>query len=106
MMRHVLRFSGFSGIFGLSLLGLVAVACVPGEYYVDTPPPPPQTEVVGVAPYPGAIYVDGYWAHRGGRYTWQPGYWDRPRPNRIYRPHRWEQRGNRYYYQRGGWYRR
>lgn len=87
-------------VFSLSLL-----ACADtGPYYVsDAPPPPPQEEVVGVAPYPGAVRINGYWGWEGGRHTWHPGGWERPRPGYVWAPHRWEQRGNRYVFYRGGW---
>lgn len=88
------------------LLALAAPACVPGEYYVDTPPPAPQEEVVGVAPYPNAVYVNGYWGWEGGRHVWHRGAWQHNRPGYVYAPHRWEQRGNRYVMHRGGWRRR
>lgn len=90
----------------LPLLVLSTVGCVPNEYYVDTPPPPPQEEYIGAPPYPGAVYVNGYWAWEGNRHVWRRGYWDRGRPGRVYYPNRWEQRGNRYVFRRGGWHRR
>jgi hypothetical protein len=45
--------------------------------YVRTPPPPPQAEVTGVAPYPAAVWVGGHWAWRPryGGYVWVPGHW-------------------------------
>lgn len=95
-----------SWIAGLVLLAGSAVACVPEEYYVDTPPPAPQEEIIGTAPYPGAVYVNGYWGWERGRHVWHRGYWERPRPGYVYHPHRWEPRGNRYVYHRGGWHRR
>lgn len=89
-------------VFSLSLL-----ACADtGAYYVDDAPPPPQEEVVGVAPYPGAIRINGYWGWEGRRHVWHPGTWERARPGYNYQPHRWERRGNRYVYYRGGWRRR
>lgn len=88
------------------LLALATPACVPGEYYVDAPPPAPQQEVVGVAPYPEAVYINGYWGWEGGRHVWHRGAWQRNRPGYVYQPHRWEQRGNRYVMHRGGWHHR
>ncbi len=49
-------------------------------YYVrSTPPPPPapQIEIVGVAPYPAAVWIGGHWAWRPrhGGYVWIPGHW-------------------------------
>lgn len=46
--------------------------------YNNPPPePPPQAEVVGMAPYPAAVWVKGHWAwrHRRGGYVWVPGHW-------------------------------
>lgn len=45
------------------------------DRYVEEPPPE-RVEVIGVAPYPGAIWVHGYWA-RGyrHRYVWVGGHW-------------------------------
>ena len=41
------------------------------------PPPPPQAEVVGAAPFYGAVWVGGHWAWRPrlGTYRWVPGHW-------------------------------
>ena len=42
----------------------------------EAPPPPARVEVVGVAPYPGAVWIRGYWV-RGyrHRWVWVRGYW-------------------------------
>ncbi len=62
------------------LLSLMLSGCVAyGEAYIPAPPPP-QDEVVGIAPFTGAIWVPGFWdwhrRHRG--YRWHEGYWRRP----------------------------
>ncbi len=89
-------------VFGLSL-----VACADTGYYVDTAPPPAEVEVVGTAPYSGAVWTPGYYGWEGNRHVWHGGAWARPpRPGYVYRPHRWEPRGGRYYHVRGGWGRR
>ena len=41
-------------------------------------PPPPRPEVVVTAPFPGAIWVPGYYAVEFGHYRWIPGTWQRP----------------------------
>jgi hypothetical protein len=53
-------------------------------------PPPPQVEVVGVAPGPGYIWLGGYWNWEGGRHVWVPGRWDvPPRGYHTWVAHRW-----------------
>ena len=72
---------------------------------VDTPPPPPYAEALSVMPFPGAVWVGGYWGWRSGRHHWVPGYWDRPHPGYYHQPHRWENRGGRWHLRLGGWIR-
>ena len=61
------------------------------------PPRPVRVGVVGVAPGPGFVWVEGYHEWRGGAYVWIPGRWMRPP-----RPHaRWIP--PRYRHVRGGW---
>lgn len=76
----------------------------PAVVVIDTPPPP-YAEVVPVMPYPGAVWVGGYWGWQGGRHQWVPGYYDRPRPGYRYEPHRWDNRGGRWHLRVGGWLR-
>ena len=42
----------------------------------DEAPPPPQEEVVGVAPGPGYFWIGGVWFWEGGRHVWHPGHWE------------------------------
>jgi len=88
-------------LFSLSLL-----ACADTGPYIETAPPEPQVEVIGTAPYPGAVWTNGYWGWEGGRHTWHNGIWVRPRQGYVWQPHRWEPRGGRYGFVRGGWRRR
>lgn len=83
----------------LSLTACV-VAPAPGYYAngaVMVAPPPPQAEVVGVAPAPGMIWIGGYWNWVGGRHVWVGGHWEAPPPGyHAWVPHRWVA-------YRGGW---
>ena len=95
----------------LSAIALLSAGCVPGpgmgynEVYVDIgPPPPPQVEMVGIAPYAGAVYIQGHYYPRGRSYVWQPGNWTRPRPGHRYVQHRLERTSDgRYRYRQGHW---
>jgi hypothetical protein len=44
--------------------------------YAHDVPPPPRVEVVPVAPYFGAVWVQGFWAlGHHHRWFWVPGHW-------------------------------
>ena len=88
-------------------LGLSACVVYPaGDYYGGTvgyAPPSAQVEVMGVAPYPGYIWLGGYWNWAGGRYAWVPGRWSAPRPGYHWVAPRWEHAGGGWHMSRGGW---
>lgn len=88
----------------VSALAVVTLsACVVAPLYspepvvVAQPPPQPYAEVVPVAPYAGAIWINGYWGWSRNRYEWVPGRYERPRPGYRWQPHHWRQQP------RGGW---
>lgn len=72
---------------------------------VTVAPPPPQVEVVGVAPFPGAIWINGWWGWRGGRHVWIAGRWEAPRPGYRWEPHMWQREGNGWREYGGRWVR-
>jgi len=67
-------------------------------YEVNVAPPPPQVEVVGVAPQPGFVWFGGYWNWVGGRHVWVGGHWGAGRPGYHWVAHRWVQGPH------GGWH--
>ena len=67
------------------------------------PPPAPMVEVVPALPYPGAIWIGGYWGWGGGRHAWVPGRWERPRHGYHWQPHRWEPVGGQWRLHGGEW---
>lgn len=79
---------------------------VGGTAYAPVAPPAPYYEVQPALPYPGAIWINGYWNWSGNRHHWVPGRYERPRPGYRWHPHRWERapRGG-WYLQGGGWVR-
>lgn len=59
---------------------------------VAVAPPPPVDEVPPRAPYPGAVWMAGYWDWRAdaGRYVWIAGHWAAPpRAGIVYMPPSW-----------------
>jgi hypothetical protein len=90
-------------------LALTAGGCAArvGYYgeYVSTPPPPPRREIIGVAPGPGFVWIEGYYAWRpAGGYYWVPGHWERPpRPRAHWVPGRWVRTRHGWVWREGGW---
>jgi hypothetical protein len=69
-------------------------------------PPPPQAEVVGVAPAVGYVWIGGFWNWVGGRHVWIGGHWEAPRPGHVWVPHQWMRYGNGWRMAPGHWERR
>ena len=55
----------------LVALSLGAVGCVA----TVAVPPPRRVEVIGVAPYRNAAWVNGHWARHYGQWVWVGGHW-------------------------------
>jgi hypothetical protein len=85
----ILRRTILLGIVG-SALGLGGCAVYPAGYgdvyssetivtgpVVRYNPPQPRVEVVGVAPFIGAVWIPGNWVWRD-RWSWNSGHWARP----------------------------
>lgn len=68
---------------------------------VEEAPPPPRAVVVESRP--GFVWIDGRWAHRGGRYMWIDGRWERERVGHRWVQGRWERRGRRHVWVDGRW---
>ena len=118
-MSPLARPAVLAAVAAAALLGGCVVAPVPGGVYNDpyggypsqpvyapVAPPAPYYEVQPALPYPGAIWIGGYWNWSGHRHVWVPGRYERPRPGYHYAPHRWSRspRGG-WYLQGGGWLR-
>ena len=52
----------------------------------DVAPPAPYAEVVPVGPFPGAVWIGGYWGWAGGRHNWVAGPLGAGRPGYAWRP--------------------
>ena len=101
---------GAAALLALGLAGCVVapphyagpVVAEPAVYpaqpvYAPMAPPAVYAEAPPPLPYPGAIWISGYWNWYGGRHVWVPGRYERPRPGYTWHPHRWEPGP------RGGW---
>ena len=92
---------------GLLIAAGTLAACAPrpyAYYHVPPPPPPPVYGVVGVAPGPGFVWVDGFWDLRGGRWFWVRGHWVRPpRPRAAWVPGYWSREREAWRFRGGYW---
>ena len=70
---------------------------------VGMAPPAPQSEVIGVAPVLGHVWLGGYWRWGGGRHHWVPGQWAAPRAGHAWVPHAWARVGNGWRFNPGHW---
>ncbi len=71
---------------------------------VHVRPPAPYQEVVGLAPAPGYVWVDGYWAWQGGQHVWVRGRWMAPpHPGHVWIRSGWTLRGGQYVFMPGRW---
>lgn len=107
------------GIFAASLCALaVATAAMTGcateavavrphfGEVVTVAPPLPQAEVMGVAPFAGAVWAPGYWNWVGGKHVWVAGRWEHPREGLYWEPHTWVHVGGGWHLREGYWARR
>jgi hypothetical protein len=90
----------------IALLLVLAIAmfissCA-GGYFVYSQPVEPVYERP-LAPYSGAIWIDGDWTWSGGSYVYVRGHWDHPREGRAYVRGTWEHNNHGYRWQRGHW---
>jgi hypothetical protein len=97
----------FALLAGVTLLGGCVVRGTVGVpapvVYVNTAPPPPQVEVIGVAPQPGYVWIGGYWRWDGGRHVWVGGHWSAPRVGYRWVPHVWVREGGGWRLHEGHW---
>ena len=96
-----------SGLLIAALLGATAVAPAVGQIGIvigRNPPPPIRYERRPPIPAPGYVWVDGFWAWRGGRYVWVPGHWDRPPYAGAYWSHpHYDRYEDGWHYHEGHW---
>jgi hypothetical protein len=99
-----------SAVLACSLIGFTLAGCVvvpdQGHYaggVVMVAPPPPRVEVIGTAPSPGFVWIDGYWNWVGGRHEWVAGRWAAGRPGHHWVGHTWVRAGDGWRMRPGHW---
>jgi hypothetical protein len=75
----------------------------PVDVQIETAPPPPQVEVIPVAPSPNHFWIGGYWGWRGGQHYWNPGRYELRRPGMTWQSPAWGRNGRYWRYSPGGW---
>ncbi len=91
----------------LLCLAFPLAACAPmvgGEVVIRTRPPAPRVEVIGVAPGPDYVWIQGHWAWHDNDYGWIGGRWEQ-RPDRHARwvAGRWQHRHGGWSWTEGHW---
>lgn len=80
------------------------VAVTSGEVVVTTEPPPVKEEVIGVAPSPRHVWVQGNWSYHEGRWIWVPGRWEvRPRRGAVWIAGHWDRTPRGWVWRAGHW---
>lgn len=95
----------------VAVLALAASGCYTrarvgygAHVYVPTAPPAPYVEIVGNAPGPSYVWVNGYWWWNGSDYVWMRGHWSLPpQPGYVYVRSGWILDGGRYRFVHGHW---
>ncbi|MGZ3755426.1 MAG: hypothetical protein ACXVAY_16140 [Mucilaginibacter sp.] len=85
-----------------ALTGSLFLSSCAGSYWVYDQPAEPVYERP-VAPYDGAIWIDGEWNWTGGRYIYERGHWERPREGHAYVRGSWMHTDRGYHWNRGHW---
>ena len=71
---------------------------------IDVRPPAPHQEIVGLAPSPQHVWVDGYWAWQGGQHVGIRGRWlAPPAPGHVWLRAGWARQGGHYVFVPGRW---
>ena len=76
----------------------------PGEVVVSTEPPAPRHEVIGVAPGPNYVWVDGYWVRTHNRWVWVKGHYEvSPHAGAVWVKGHWDRTPRGWVWVKGHW---
>jgi hypothetical protein len=82
--------------------GVGATSAIARTIVVDVAPPAQRFEVVPVE-HSGYVWVQGYWAWKGGRHVWVPGHSVKARHGYSWSSAHWEERNGHHYFNGGRW---
>jgi hypothetical protein len=96
---------GCAAFTALSLIGADQASAINIDFQIGPQgPPPPRVEHPWGRPYPGAVWIPGYYQWTHGRYVWVAGYYTYPpRPGSHWVGPAYVVRGGVYYYHPGHW---
>jgi hypothetical protein len=72
-----------------------------GAFTVDARPPPIPAETPPAPPFPGAVWMAGFYTWDGHRFMWVKGRYGVGRPGYFWRPARWIRAGDKYRFEPG-----
>lgn len=75
----------------------------PKPIVVMVAPPSPIVEVRPAVPFPGAVWIPGYWHWSGSQYVWLTGRWSAARPHAHWAPAHWKRAGREWHFVPGHW---
>jgi len=104
-MKKIMHYASMFLLMGMFFLPVRGNAGV--RVHVRIGPPAIRTVAVvkPYRPYKRAVWVNGHYVYRGGRYVYVKGYWVKPRPNYVYVQPRWKKTRRGYYFVPGHWVR-
>jgi hypothetical protein len=87
----------FFTVLTLGLILMFSTNCASRTIYVVKAPPAAKVTVVKTpAPYPRAVWVNGHWNWRSGKYVWVNGYWRKPRHGFVWVQGHWVKKPRRW----------
>ena len=113
MKREILRALAIIAAAGMFATGCahrtvvhesVVTTAPAGEVVVSTEPPPLRHEVIGVAPSPRHVWVNGYWVRTNNRWAWVAGHYEeRPREGVVWVKGHWDHTDRGWVWTPGHW---
>ncbi|MGQ9560258.1 MAG: YXWGXW repeat-containing protein [Candidatus Oleimicrobiaceae bacterium] len=84
---------------------LLVLGCASRAVYVRPAPPAARVEIVGAAPFVGAVWVPGHWEWHG-QWLWSPGHWAKAPAGKVWVAGYWQQTPRGWRWVNGHWARR
>ena len=100
-MRTILKAFLFTSLMAVAMPAFAQV-----HLSINFGPPPPRREVIVQSPYPGGVWIPGYYVYQSGarNYVWTPGRWQAPpAPQQRWVAPRYVRNGDHYDYYEGKW---